>query len=169
MTILWELCCYKQFFDVTAQLSQRWRFLSNNIFLLKSSQCYFSIVYLFLFFRAGSVDALIVLATQSVKNDFLYQEAFIATYRTFVSTHDLLEKLVQRFRKFNNRKDEQQMIYKRVAHCAFSLMVSSKYWVWWTLFNIFSLGISRLSLLVPETFLIPFYHLFHYLLGKSLL
>ena len=74
--------------------------------------------------RAGSVDALIVLATQSVKNDFLYQEAFIATYRTFVSTHDLLEKLVQRFRKFNNRKDEQQMIYKRVAHCAFSLMVS---------------------------------------------
>ena len=78
-----------------------------------------------IFFRAGSVDALIVLATQSVKNDFLYQEAFIATYRTFVSTHDLLEKLVQRFRKFNNRKDEQQMIYKRVAHCAFSLMVSS--------------------------------------------
>ena len=83
--------------------------------------------YSIFFFRAGSVDALIVLATQSVKNDFLYQEAFIATYRTFVSTHDLLEKLVQRFRKFNNRKDEQQMIYKRVAHCAFSLMVSSKY------------------------------------------
>lgn len=76
--------------------------------------------------RAGSVDALIVLATQSVKNDFLYQEAFIATYRTFVSTHDLLEKLVQRFRKFNNRRDAEnktQMIYKRVAHCAFSLMV----------------------------------------------
>ena len=76
--------------------------------------------------RAGSVDALIVLATQSVKNDFLYQEAFMATYRTFIPTHDLLEKLVQRFRKFNNRRDEraqQQMIYKRVAHCAFSLMV----------------------------------------------
>ena len=95
--------------------------------LLNLQLNYFSIVYLFLLFRAGSVDALIVLATQSVKNDFLYQEAFIATYRTFVSTHDLLEKLVQRFRKFNNRKDEQQMIYKRVAHCAFSLMVSSKY------------------------------------------
>lgn len=77
--------------------------------------------------RAGSVDALIVLATQSVKNDFLYQEAFIATYRTFVPTLDLLEKLVQRFRRFNNRRDDraqQQMIYKRVAHCAFSLMVS---------------------------------------------
>ena len=62
--------------------------------------------------RAGSVDALIVLATQSVKNDFLYQEAFMATYRTFIPTHDLLEKLVQRFRKFNNRRDEraQQVI-----------------------------------------------------------
>lgn len=80
--------------------------------------------------RAGSVDALIVLATQSVKNDFLYQEAFMATYRTFISTHDLLEKLVQRFRKFNNRRDDraqQQMAYKRVAHCAFSLMVRPIY------------------------------------------
>ena len=76
--------------------------------------------------RAGTVDALIVLATQSVKNDFLYQEAFMATYRTFITTHDLLDKLVQRFRKFNNRRDDraqQQIAYKRVAHCAFSLLV----------------------------------------------
>ena len=63
--------------------------------------------------RAGSVDALIVLATQSVKNDFLYQEAFMATYRTFIPTHDLLEKLVQRFRKFNNRRDERAQQVKR--------------------------------------------------------
>ena len=50
----------------------------------------------------------------------------MATYRTFITTHDLLDKLVQRFRKFNNRRDDraqQQMAYKRVAHCAFSLMV----------------------------------------------
>ena len=46
--------------------------------------------------RAGTLDALIVLATQSHKNDYLYQEAFLSTYRTFVSTHDLLEKLVHR-------------------------------------------------------------------------
>ena len=52
--------------------------------------------------RAGTVDGLIVLATQSHKNDFLYQEAFLATYRTFVSTHDLLEKLVYRFRRFSS-------------------------------------------------------------------
>ncbi len=76
--------------------------------------------------RAGTEDALIVLATQSVKNDFLYQEAFMATYRTFITTHDLLEKLVQRFRRFNNRRDDrpqQQNANKRVAHCAFSLLV----------------------------------------------
>ena len=48
------------------------------------------------------MDGLIVLATQSHKNDFLYQEAFLATYRTFVSTHDLLEKLVYRFRRFSS-------------------------------------------------------------------
>ena len=82
--------------------------------------------------RAGSVDALIVLATQSVKNDFLYQEAFMATYRTFIPTHDLLEKLVQRFRKFNNRRDvraKEQMDCKKVAHCAFSLMVSLLFYI----------------------------------------
>lgn len=52
--------------------------------------------------RAGIVDALIVLATQSHKNDFLYQEAFLCTYRTFVSSHDLLDKLVYRFRRFSS-------------------------------------------------------------------
>ena len=31
--------------------------------------------------RAGSIDALIVLATQSYKNNFLFEEAFVATYR----------------------------------------------------------------------------------------
>lgn len=51
--------------------------------------------------RAGTLDALIVLATQSHKNDYLYQEAFLSTYRTFISTHDLLEKLVHRFRRFS--------------------------------------------------------------------
>ncbi len=76
--------------------------------------------------RAGSIDALIVLATQSYKNDFLYQEAFVATYRTFLSTHTLLEKLVHRFRRFNRRTEaqhEKQQQNKRVAHSAFSLLV----------------------------------------------
>ena len=76
--------------------------------------------------RAGSIDALIVLATQSYKNDFLFLEAFVAMYRTFLSTHTLLEKLVNRFRRFNRRSEAQpdkQQQNKRVAHCAFSLLV----------------------------------------------
>jgi hypothetical protein len=98
--------------------------------------------------RAGRIDALIVLATQSYKNDFLYQEAFLCTYRTFVSTHDLLEKLVHRFRRFSSSSknkpflksipppraldtsdDEEsaqalQHQYQRVARSSFSLLVS---------------------------------------------
>ena len=62
--------------------------------------------------RGGSVDALIVLATQTIKNDFLYQvgtlrnnifskesdfqEAFLTTYRTFIAPELLIAKLVYR-------------------------------------------------------------------------
>ena len=98
--------------------------------------------------RAGRTDALIVLATQSYKNDFLYQEAFLCTYRTFISTHDLLEKLVHRFRRFSSSSknkpflksiphpqamdtsDDEESIqalhhqYQRVARSSFSLLVS---------------------------------------------
>ena len=97
--------------------------------------------------RAGRIDALIVLATQSYKNDYLYQEAFLCTYRTFISTHDLLEKLVHRFRRFssssknkpflkvippptNDTSDDEgsaaalQHQCQRVARSAFSLLVS---------------------------------------------
>ena len=98
--------------------------------------------------RAGTIDALIVLATQSYKNDFLYQEAFLCTYRTFVSTHDLLEKLVHRFRRFSSSSKKKlylkvapprhaidasddegtaaalQLQYQKVARSSFSLLVS---------------------------------------------
>ena len=67
--------------------------------------------------RGGSVDALIVLATQTIKNDFLYQvgilgkfqkrqdvfaesnfqEAFLTTYRTFIAPELLIAKLVYRW------------------------------------------------------------------------
>ena len=111
--------------------------------------------------RAGRVDALIVLATQSYKNDFLYQEAFLCTYRTFISTHDLLEKLVHRFRRFSsssknkpflkvipptheNSDDEETAAalhhqYQRVARSSFSLLVSTDFYSNWLLiFTIFS-------------------------------
>ena len=98
--------------------------------------------------RAGRTDALIVLATQSYKNDFLYQEAFLCTYRTFISTHDLLEKLVHRFRRFSSSSKNKPFLksipphnsmdtsddeesaqalhhqYQRVARSSFSLLVS---------------------------------------------
>ena len=60
------------------------------------------------------MDALIVLATQTIKNDFLYQvrvlmrtkdnstennfkEAFLTTYRTFIAPELLIAKLVYRW------------------------------------------------------------------------
>ena len=100
--------------------------------------------------RAGTIDALIVLATQSYKNDFLYQEAFLCTYRTFISTNDLLEKLVHRFRRFSSSSKKKtflkvvpppqaidasddegtaaalQLQYQRVARSSFSLLVCNR-------------------------------------------
>ena len=75
--------------------------------------------------RAGTVDALIVLATQTIKNDFLYQEAFLATYRTFVSTEVLVDKLVYRFTKFANLslEEDKQGPSLRISRNAFSLLV----------------------------------------------
>lgn len=47
--------------------------------------------------KGGHPDALIVLATKATK-DFSYQEAFLTTYRTWVSPNRLLAKLVRRAR-----------------------------------------------------------------------
>ena len=75
--------------------------------------------------RAGTVDALIVLATQTIKNDFLYQEAFLATYRTFLETEILIDKLVYRFTKFakHSQKQNNGISCLRVSRNAFSLLV----------------------------------------------
>ena len=76
--------------------------------------------------RAGSVDALIVLATQTIKNDFLYQEAFLATYRTFIKTETLVDKLVHRFTKFSTKSQHEagrRGGALRISRNAFSLLV----------------------------------------------
>ena len=76
--------------------------------------------------RAGSIDALIVLATQTIKNDFLYQEAFLATYRTFISTELLVQKLVYRFSKFSKLSQMEppgHVTSLRISRNAFSLLV----------------------------------------------
>ena len=75
--------------------------------------------------RAGTIDALIVLATQTIKNDFLYQEAFLATYRTFISTDLLVQKLVYRFSQFSDKSHQESKRGSslRISRNAFSLLV----------------------------------------------
>ncbi|XP_052737237.1 guanine nucleotide-releasing factor 2 isoform X2 [Bicyclus anynana] len=55
--------------------------------------------------RGGHPDALIVLATKATK-DFAYQEAFLATYRTWVSPSELVHKLVRRAHHYRPRPHE---------------------------------------------------------------
>ncbi|GIY77806.1 rap guanine nucleotide exchange factor 1 [Caerostris darwini] len=69
--------------------------------------------------KGGSVDSLIVLATRATKNDFFYQEAFLTTYRTFISPHDLICKLLYRYNKFIHVSDMRQ----RAARNSFALLV----------------------------------------------
>ncbi|GAB1597568.1 rap guanine nucleotide exchange factor 1 isoform X2 [Argonauta hians] len=70
--------------------------------------------------RGGSVDALLVHATVASKSDFMYQEAFLTTYRTFITPKDLVEKLLYRFHKFQHVSDTSK---KRLARNAFSLLI----------------------------------------------
>ncbi|XP_076358426.1 rap guanine nucleotide exchange factor 1-like [Tachypleus tridentatus] len=69
--------------------------------------------------RGGSIDALIVQATKAGKKDFLYQEAFLTTYRTILSPMELINKLLYRFNKFIHMTDAKQ----RAARNVFSLLV----------------------------------------------
>ncbi|CAF3900221.1 unnamed protein product [Rotaria sp. Silwood2] len=68
--------------------------------------------------RGGSIDALIIRATSPDKKDFLYQEAFLTTYRTFVSPSDLVEKLIQRYTYFAQFENK-----KKISRYAFSLLI----------------------------------------------
>lgn len=51
----------------------------------------------------GAIDALIVHASGSTKKDLVYYEAFLTTYRTFISPKDLINKLLYRERRFRER------------------------------------------------------------------
>ncbi|XP_042215193.1 rap guanine nucleotide exchange factor 1-like isoform X2 [Homarus americanus] len=70
--------------------------------------------------RGGPVDSLIVHASKANKNDFLYQEAFLTTYRTFISPKDLVNKLLTRYNKFVSSPDVER---QKAARNAFSLLV----------------------------------------------
>lgn len=51
--------------------------------------------------------------------DFLFQEAFLTTYRTFITPKALIDKLLYRYNKFLQVKDTRQ----KIAINAFALMV----------------------------------------------
>ncbi|XP_030752643.1 guanine nucleotide-releasing factor 2 isoform X3 [Sitophilus oryzae] len=58
--------------------------------------------------RGGSIDALIIQATKATKNGvFAYQEAFLTTYRTFISPFELIKKLIRRYNHFYYQQDKK--------------------------------------------------------------
>ncbi|CAN7993896.1 unnamed protein product, partial [Ixodes hexagonus] len=72
--------------------------------------------------KGGPVDALIIHATavrENVDKEYYYQEAFLTTYKTFVSPMALVGKLIYRYNKFIQFSDTRQ----KYARWAFSLLV----------------------------------------------
>ncbi|XP_066141554.1 guanine nucleotide-releasing factor 2 isoform X3 [Euwallacea fornicatus] len=58
--------------------------------------------------RGGAIDALIIQATKGNKNGaFAYQEAFLTTYRTFITPSELICKLIRRFHHFYYQHDKK--------------------------------------------------------------
>ncbi|XP_076257594.1 C3G guanyl-nucleotide exchange factor isoform X3 [Rhynchophorus ferrugineus] len=58
--------------------------------------------------RGGTIDALIIQATTATKNGvFAYQEAFLTTYRTFITPFDLITKLIRRYNHFYYQQDKK--------------------------------------------------------------
>lgn len=70
--------------------------------------------------KGGPVDALVVYATYCPKQDFMYQEAFLTTYRTFISPSELIDKLLFRYHKFALVADDNR---RRASRSAFGLLV----------------------------------------------
>lgn len=71
--------------------------------------------------RAGSVDILLVHATETDRKDLvLYCEAFLTTYRTFITPEDLIKKLHHRYTRFCHSPDTFK---KRVSKNTFFVLV----------------------------------------------
>ncbi|KAK4018436.1 hypothetical protein OUZ56_000490 [Daphnia magna] len=70
--------------------------------------------------RGGSLDALITHAAKLNKDDYFYQTAFLATYRTFITPSELTRKLIHRFHHFVRSPDVH---LQRVGRSAFSLLI----------------------------------------------
>ncbi|XP_057216190.1 rap guanine nucleotide exchange factor 1b isoform X2 [Triplophysa rosa] len=71
--------------------------------------------------RAGSGDILLVHATETDRKDLvLYCEAFLTTYRTFITPEDLIKKLRYRYTRFCHSPDTFK---KRVSKNTFFVLV----------------------------------------------
>ncbi|KAM8829128.1 rap guanine nucleotide exchange factor 1b isoform 5-T5 [Spinachia spinachia] len=71
--------------------------------------------------RAGSGDILLVHATETDRRDLvLYCEAFLTTYRTFITPEDLIKKLHYRYTRFCHSPDTFK---KRVSKNTFFVLV----------------------------------------------
>ncbi|XP_058245869.1 rap guanine nucleotide exchange factor 1 isoform X2 [Hemibagrus wyckioides] len=71
--------------------------------------------------RAGSGDILLVHATETDRKDLvLYCEAFLTTYRTFLTPEDLIKKLYYRYTRFSHSSDN---VKKRVSKNTFFVLV----------------------------------------------
>ncbi|XP_029618078.1 rap guanine nucleotide exchange factor 1 isoform X5 [Salmo trutta] len=71
--------------------------------------------------RAGSGDILLVHATETDRKDLvLYCEAFLTTYRTFITPEDLIKKLHCRYTRFSHSPDTFK---KRVSKNTFFVLV----------------------------------------------
>ncbi|KAI3387066.1 hypothetical protein SNEBB_009824 [Seison nebaliae] len=80
--------------------------------------------------RSGTMDALIVNATTTTSKDLIYEEAFITTFRTFISPYLLLYKLIYRYcvfytKKLNNevKYDKDNEIFSKITKESFSLII----------------------------------------------
>ncbi|ULT82379.1 hypothetical protein L3Y34_011973 [Caenorhabditis briggsae] len=70
--------------------------------------------------RGGPKDALVVYATQSTHSSLLYQEAFLITFRTFISALELVNKLIKRYLYMSLANDAQS---ESIARHTFSVIV----------------------------------------------
>ncbi|XP_051509696.1 rap guanine nucleotide exchange factor 1-like isoform X1 [Myxocyprinus asiaticus] len=71
--------------------------------------------------RAGSGDILLVHATETDRKDrVLYCEAFLTTYRTFLTPEDLIKKLRHRYTRFSHSSDN---VKQRVSKNTFFVLV----------------------------------------------
>ncbi|XP_070581688.1 rap guanine nucleotide exchange factor 1-like isoform X2 [Ptychodera flava] len=70
--------------------------------------------------RGGTSDVLAVHATGVSKKDFMFREAFLTTYRTFIKPGDLINKLLYRYNKFRTMSD---LKCQRASKNAFFLLL----------------------------------------------